>query len=63
MSLKEYKYGTAFNGVVGRTYDTSEQSWPEPRRAEEGVPNVLFIVLDAVAQINRVPKKYGDIKT
>ena len=25
MTLKEYKPGTAFNGVVGRTFDTSEQ--------------------------------------
>ena len=48
MSLKEYKPGTAFNGVVGRTFDTSVQAWPEPKRAQEGAPNVLFIVLDDV---------------
>ena len=48
MSLKEYKPGTAFNGVVGRTFDTSEQAWPEPKRAKAGAPNVLFIVLDDV---------------
>jgi arylsulfatase A-like enzyme len=48
MSLKEYKPGTAFNGVVGRTFDTSKQAWPEPNRAREGAPNVLFIVLDDV---------------
>ena len=46
MSLKEYKPGTAFTGVVGRTYDQSEPAWPEPPRAKEGAPNVLFIVLD-----------------
>jgi len=46
MSLKEYKPGTAFNGFVGRTYDQSEPAWPEPPRAKEGAPNVLFIVLD-----------------
>ncbi len=46
MSLKEYKPGTAFNGVIGRTFDTSEPAWPEPLRAPEGAPNVLFIVLD-----------------
>jgi len=46
MSLKEYKPGTAFNGVIGRTFDTSEPAWPEPKRAKEGAPNVLFIVLD-----------------
>lgn len=46
MTLKEYKPGTAFNGVIGRTVDQSEPAWPEPRRAKEGAPNVLFIVLD-----------------
>ena len=34
--------------MVGRTFDTSEQAWPEPKRAREGAPNVLFIVLDDV---------------
>ena len=46
MSLNEYKPGTAFTGVRGRTYDQSEPAWPEPPRAKEGAPNVLFIVLD-----------------
>ena len=46
MTLKEYKPGTAFNGVVGRTFDQSSPAWPEPLRAREGSPNVLFIVLD-----------------
>jgi arylsulfatase len=46
MSLKEYKPGTAHSGVIGRTFDTSEPAWPEPFRAKEGAPNVLFIVLD-----------------
>jgi arylsulfatase len=46
MSLKEYKPGSAFNGVIGRTFDQSEPAWPEPNRAKEGAPNVLFIVLD-----------------
>ena len=46
MSLKEYKPGTTFNGVIGRTFDVSEPAWPEPNRAKEGAPNVLFIVLD-----------------
>jgi arylsulfatase A-like enzyme len=48
MTLQEYKPGTAFSGVVGRTFDTSEQAWPEPKRARKGAPNVLFIVLDDV---------------
>ncbi len=44
--MKEYKPGSAFNGVIGRTYDVSEPAWPEPVRSKEGAPNVLFIVLD-----------------
>jgi arylsulfatase A-like enzyme len=46
MALKEYKPGTAFNGVVGRTFDVSSPAWPQPLRAKEGAPNVLFIVQD-----------------
>ena len=44
--MKEYKPGSAFNGVIGRTFDVSEPAWPEPLRAREGAPNVLYIVLD-----------------
>lgn len=46
MSLKEYKSGTAFPGVVGRTADVSQPAWPQPNRAKENAPNVLYIVLD-----------------
>ncbi|MCQ1535645.1 arylsulfatase [Methanosarcina sp. KYL-1] len=46
MPLKEYKPGTAFSGIIERTADRSESAWPEPRRAKQGAPNVLFIVLD-----------------
>ncbi|MBR8830381.1 MAG: hypothetical protein N5P05_003477 [Chroococcopsis gigantea SAG 12.99] len=46
MSLREYKPGTAFPGVIGRTADVSTPAWPEPNRAKEGSPNVIFIVLD-----------------
>jgi arylsulfatase len=44
--MKEYKPGQAFNGVVGRTFDVSKPSWPQPLRARQDAPNVLFIVLD-----------------
>jgi len=44
--MKEYKPGTAFTGVIGRTHDVASPAWPEPLRAKEGAPNVLFIVLD-----------------
>lgn len=46
MTLREYKPGTAFNGVIGRTFDTSEPAWPMPLRAKENAPNILFIILD-----------------
>ena len=46
MALKEYKPGTAFPGVIGRTFDKSSPAWPEPLRSKEGAPNVLFIVQD-----------------
>ncbi|MHB1414191.1 MAG: arylsulfatase [Chloroflexota bacterium] len=44
--LVEYKHGTTFPGIIGRTVDQSSPAWPEPMRAKEGAPNVLFIVLD-----------------
>ena len=46
MSLKEYKSGTTFPGVSERTADKSKPAWPEPLRAKENAPNILFIVLD-----------------
>jgi arylsulfatase len=46
MALTEYKPGTTFPGVIGRTAEVSKPAWPEPNRAKEGAPNVLFIVLD-----------------
>ncbi|AEH10598.1 MULTISPECIES: arylsulfatase [Protofrankia] len=46
MSLNEYRSGTAFPGVIGRTTDESSPAWPQPVRATPGTPNVLMIVLD-----------------
>ena len=43
--LNKYKPGTAFSGVIGRTFDVSEPAWPEPVRSRESGPNVLFIIL------------------
>ena len=37
-----------FQGVVGRTIEESTPAWPQPIRAPDGAPNVLFIVLDDV---------------
>ncbi len=44
--LVEYPPGTAFPGVIGRTFDVSSPAWPAPVRPPTGTPNVLFIVLD-----------------
>ena len=32
--------------MIGRTAEESSPAWPAPVRAEEGAPNVVFIVLD-----------------
>jgi arylsulfatase A-like enzyme len=46
LTFDEYREGTRFAGVVGRTLDESAPAWPAARRAPNGSPNVLFIVLD-----------------
>ncbi|MEU7766791.1 arylsulfatase [Nocardia sp. NPDC049190] len=46
MAPKEYRPGTTFPGIIGRTTDVSSPAWPQPVRAVSGAPNVLFIVLD-----------------
>jgi hypothetical protein len=48
-NLVEYKPGTTFPGVIGRTVSESEPAWPQPVRAKEGAPNIIFFVLDDVA--------------
>ena len=42
-----------FQGIVGRTIEESTPAWPQPIRAREGAPNILFIVLDDVAATAR----------
>jgi arylsulfatase len=37
-----------FEGVIGRTFEESKSWWPEPLKAPEGSPNVIFIILDDV---------------
>ncbi|MDP9237564.1 MAG: sulfatase-like hydrolase/transferase [Chloroflexota bacterium] len=37
-----------FKGVIGRSVADSKPDWPQPVRAREGAPNVLYIVLDDV---------------
>ena len=47
-NLLECKPGTTFPGVIGRTVSESSPAWPEPTRAKEGSPIVIFYVLDDV---------------
>ncbi len=37
-----------FGGVIGRDYRESKPWWPEPTRARDGAPNVVYLVLDDV---------------
>jgi arylsulfatase A-like enzyme len=46
--VTEYPQGSRFPGRVGLTTADSSPAWPEPIRASEGAPNVLFFVLDDV---------------
>ena len=48
MALVEYREGEPFPGSVGVTSRESSPAWPGPRRAREGAPNVLIVVLDDV---------------
>ena len=48
MTVKTYKDGTPFTGVIGRTTEESSPAWPDVARPLEGAPNVLFFVLDDV---------------
>lgn len=46
MAIREYRPGTPFPGVIGRTVERSEPAWPALLRARKGAPNVMLIVLD-----------------
>jgi len=48
MAVTEYSDGDAFPGHVGVTSAESTPAWPAPRRAAEGAPNVVVVVLDDV---------------
>ena len=53
MAIIEYPAGEAFPGVIGRTTDESSPAWPAQVRATAGAPNVVAIVLDALAYRRR----------
>ncbi|MGZ5317968.1 MAG: sulfatase-like hydrolase/transferase, partial [Actinomycetota bacterium] len=46
MPLNEYREGSPFSGVIGRTVEESTPAWPAINRAGDDSPNVLLIVLD-----------------
>ena len=48
MSVVEYPQGARFPGKIGRSAEESSPAWPQPVRAKEGAPNVLFFILDDV---------------
>jgi arylsulfatase A-like enzyme len=55
MPVVEYPQGSSFPGRIGLTTADSSPAWPEPLRAPEGAPNVLFFVLDDIG--------YGQLST
>jgi arylsulfatase A-like enzyme len=55
MPVNEYPHGSKFPGRIGLTTAASSPAWPQPIRAPEGAPNVLFFVLDDVG--------YGQLST
>ncbi len=44
----EYEHGQRFPGKIGLTTEESSPAWPQPIRASEGAPNVIFFILDDV---------------
>ncbi len=48
MPIVEYPQGSRFPGRIGLTTVNSSPAWPQPVRAPDGAPNVLFLVLDDV---------------
>ena len=55
MAVVEYPHGSKFPGRIGLTTSESSPAWPEPIRARDGSPNILFFVLDDVG--------YGQLST
>ena len=45
--------GDESGGKIGRSYEESEEWWPERKKAPEGVPNVLLILLDEALREKR----------
>jgi arylsulfatase A-like enzyme len=39
---------SSYKGVIGKTLAESKEWWPEPVKAPEGAPNVIWVILDDV---------------
>ena len=37
-----------FKGVIGKTFEDSEEDYPQPFKAPEGAPNIILVLLDDV---------------
>ncbi len=44
----ELDSGQEFQGTIARSYEESEEWWPEPTQPPEGAPNVIIFLLDDV---------------
>ncbi len=44
----QFDEGQEFGGVIARSYEDSEEWWPEPVRPAEDAPNILILLLDDV---------------
>ncbi|MBD2752547.1 arylsulfatase [Spirosoma validum] len=44
----QYAPTPAYKGTLGKTVEATKQWWPEPKKAPQGAPNVVWILLDDV---------------
>ena len=47
-NIKKDTHETEFQGKIAKSYEDSEEDWPERAKASEGVPNIMIILLDDV---------------
>ena len=40
------KFNAEFKGKIAKTYEESEEWWPEKKRPPKGAPNVIIFLLD-----------------
>ena len=53
------KYGQEFKGTIAKSYEESEEWWPEKKRPPAGAPNVIiFLLFGLVFQSAQVLQHY-----